>query len=85
MFEKESPDSRDDLLLRLQERASCTYLSDLHLPIFRSRIQTAVLDISAEEFSVSAWNAALRYIAGCSGEITSAVEARAELLARLNQ
>lgn len=77
--------SQNDLLLHLQNAVGCSYMSDLHLPVFHSLVKEAVLGIDAANYSAAAWNAALHYITGGADPCADAAEARAQLIARLDQ
>ena len=54
----------EDLLDRIQEKAGCPYLSDLHTSAFLEEVKAAVFSIPNEEFSLWEWSEAVSYITG---------------------
>lgn len=52
----------EELLNGLASRAGCECLSDLHVPAWRETVCHAVKQVRAEEYTIDAWNEAVRYI-----------------------
>lgn len=75
------------LLDYLGYRAGCAYLSDLRVPqaARRACLVEAVEELAPEDVPLPEWNEALSYLSGHAVCVSTARQARAELLAWLKQ
>ncbi len=78
-------DNHEDLLEKLGQDLSCTYLSDLHSAPWRSAVLQAVAALEVTAYPLKQWNGLAAYLTGEKVAFAASEDAKEFILRKLEK